>query len=179
MSKQEQNKFNCRQNWSEESEEKINEQINIELLASHQYLFLSTYFGRDDVALEPLSKYFYKASLEEREHARKLIDYQNMRGGIVKLGPIACPNTEFKTKNKVYEAFEFSLLLEKTVNSSLLNLHKIADSNNDPQFGDFLEGEFLIEQNEANSELSRYLTQLEMIGDNGYGIWEFVNKLSH
>ena len=177
MTQQTKNHFNCRQNWSDECEQQINKQINLELLASHQYLFLSTYFGRDDIALEPLSNYFNKASLEEREHAKKLIDYQNMRGGIVKLGPIECPNIEFKTKNKVYEAFEFALLLEKTVNSSLLNLHKTAESNNDPQFGDFLEGEFLKEQNEANRELSRYLTQLEMIGDNGYGIWEFVNKL--
>lgn len=179
MPKKEKKDFNCRQNWNEESEEKLNEQINLELLASHQYLFLSTYFGRDDVALEPLSNFFEKSSLEEREHARKLIDYQNMRGGVVKLGPIACPNTEFKTKNKVYEAFEFALLLEKTVNSSLLKLHKTAENNDDPQFGDFLEGEFLKEQNEANSELSRYLTQLALIGDNGYGIWEFVNKLNH
>ena len=169
--------FKCRQNWSVECENKLNKQINLELLASHQYLFLSTYFDRDDIALKNLSDYFYKASEEEKEHAKKLIDYQNMRGGIVVIDSIPSPTTEFKTKNKVLESFEFALVIEKTVNLNLLELHNTADTNNDPQFADFIEGEFLKEQNEANSELSKYITQLEMIGDNMYGVWDFVKRM--
>lgn len=170
-------KFKCRQNWCVECENKLNKQISLELLASHQYLFLSTYFGRDDIALKNLSDYFYKASEEEKEHAKKLIDYQNMRGGIVILGSIPSPETEFKTENKVLEAFEFALVIEKTVNHNLLDLHNAADSNCDPQFADFIEGEFLKEQNKANSELSQIITQLQMFGDNMYGVWDFVKRL--
>lgn len=101
-----------------------------------------------------------------------------MRGGIATLDTISNPTIEFNTDNKVLEAFNFVLLLEKTVNNSLLDLHKISDTNNDPQFGDYLEGEFLKEQVEAISELSKYITQLEFIGNNNYGIWEFVHKLN-
>jgi len=34
------------------------------------------------------SKFFYEASGEEREHALKLIEYQNMRGGKVHLSTV-------------------------------------------------------------------------------------------
>ena len=172
------NYLRCRQKWSEECELALNKQINLELLASYQYLFLSTYFDRDNIALKPLVHFFEKSSLEEREHANKLMAYQHMRGGIATLDTISNPTIEFNTDNKVLEAFNFVLLLEKTVNNSLLDLHKISDTNNDPQFGDYLEGEFLKEQVEAISELSKYITQLEFIGNNNYGIWEFVHKLN-
>jgi ferritin heavy chain len=173
--------FNCRQNWSKECETHLNTQINLELTASHKYLFLSTYFGRDDIALQPLVKYFEKASLEEREHARVLIDYQNMRGGIVNLSLIPDPElfTSLKTHDfsNVLDAFKIALNLEKMVNQNLLDLHTISDNNKDPQFCDFLEGTYLNEQVEAISELSKIITQLTQIGDNKYGIWDFVQKL--
>lgn len=43
------------------------------------------YFDRDDVALNGFHKFFKKQSEEEREHADKLMKYQNMRGGRVVL----------------------------------------------------------------------------------------------
>ena len=85
------------------------------------------------------------ASLEEREHADKLMSYQNMRGGVVCLDVVAAkpfqvsaeePNTD------IHSAFVFALDLEKSINKHLLELHKVADENNDPVF-DYLEGEFL------------------------------------
>ena len=43
----------------------------------------SSFFNREDQALPGFSKFFRKASDEERDHAMKLIEYQNMRGGKV------------------------------------------------------------------------------------------------
>ena len=169
--------LSARQNWSTETERKLNDQINLELLASHQYLFLASYFGRDDIGLNQLVKYFNKASLEERGHAELLINYQNKRGGQVKLSTIPKPEVELKESQNVWDAFEYALLIEKIVNKQLLELHKIADNNNDPQCQDFLEGTLLNEQVDAISELSKILSQLKMIGSNKYGIWEFINKL--
>lgn len=177
----EQNKLeptlSARQNWAIETEKKLNDQINLELLASHQYLFLASYFGRDDVGLNKLVKYFNKASLEERDHAMLLINYQNKRGGQVKLTTISKPEVELKESQNVWDAFEYALLIEKIVNKQLLELHTIADNNNDPQCQDFLEGTLLNEQVDAISELSKILSQLKMIGNNNYGIWDFINKL--
>ena len=46
------------------------------------------YFDRDDVALPGFAKYFSKASEEEREHAEKLMKFQNQRGGRIVLQDI-------------------------------------------------------------------------------------------
>lgn len=168
----------CRQNWSEACELALNEQIKIEYLASYHYHILASYFYRDDVGLQVLGDYFNKASLEEREHADKLMRYQNKRGGIVKLYTLPVPSLDLCKDKEVISAFELALTLEKSVNEQLLKLHQIASDNNDPQFSDYLEGEFLEEQVEAISDLSKKVTQLELIGDDGHGIWEFVRSLT-
>ena len=46
------------------------------------------YFDRDDVALKGFHKMFKESSDEEREHAEKLMKYQNKRGGRIVLQPI-------------------------------------------------------------------------------------------
>jgi ferritin heavy chain len=48
------------------------------------------YFDRDDVALKGFHKFFSERSKEEREHAEKLLKYQNRRGGRIVLQPIDC-----------------------------------------------------------------------------------------
>ena len=55
------------------------------------FLFQATYFDRDDVALHGFAKRFKKNSHEERDHAEKLIKYQNKRGGTVVFKEIGSP----------------------------------------------------------------------------------------
>merc|ERR1712083_22094 len=90
------------------------------------------------IALPGFSKRFKEASQEETEHADKLIDYQTMRGGKVVFRDISRPNRD--EWGTALEAVEASLELEKTVNQSLLDMHKIASDHNDAAFTDFLEG---------------------------------------
>merc|ERR1712080_106077 len=83
-----------KQNFHQDSEAVINKQINMELYASYVYLSMSAYFARDDLALHGFAKRFRAAPAEEKEHAEKLIDYQNMRGGRVIFREIAKPSTD-------------------------------------------------------------------------------------
>ena len=69
----------------------------------------------------------------------------------------------------IFQAVEASLELEKTVNQSLLDMHKIASDHNDASFTDFLEGEFLKEQVEAIKEISDLLTRMKRAGE-GLGL---------
>jgi len=69
------------------------------------------------------------------------------------------------------------LELEKTVNQTLLNLHKIAGDKNDPQLCDFLESNFLEEQVHAIKELSEMVTKLKRVGS-GLGEHIFDKELS-
>ena len=165
--------------WSESCKNEVNRQINMEYTASYAYDYLSSYFDRNSVGLKGVAKYFRKASDEEREHAHKLIAYQNMRGGEVVLNNIVLDTISLDGcgGKDVKRSFEIALDLEKQVYNSLLLLHKAAEDANDPQFADFIESEYLEEQVEAISEIEKYISMLVRIGEDGHGIWEFNNKL--
>jgi len=151
-----------RQNFHAESEAGVNKQVNLELYASYVYQSMAFYFDRDDVALHGFYKFFKKASDEEREHAEKLMKFQNQRGGRIVLADVKKPDRdEWGTG---LEAMQAALALEKNVNQSLLDLHKLADSHGDAQFCDWIEANYLTEQVEAIKEISDYITNLKRVG---------------
>jgi len=158
-----------RQNFHEDCECAINNQINMELYASYTYMSMAFYFDQDDVAFKNIKKYFLKASEEEREHAMKLMEYQNMRGGRIVLKDITKP--EKAEWGNIAQAFSAALELEKRVNQSLLDMHKVAGERGDPQLCDFLETHYLEEQVKAIKELSDHLTNIERVGT---GLGEFI-----
>merc|ERR1712121_129993 len=156
-----------KQNFHSDNEALINKQINMELYASYVYLSMSAYFARDDIALMGFSKRFRDASAEEAAHAHKLVDYQIMRGGRVVFREIAKPSMD--EWGTALEAIEASLELERTVNESLISMHRTASDNNYGQMTDFLEGEFLKEQVEAIKEIADLVTKMKRAGD-GIGL---------
>ncbi|KAL3883536.1 hypothetical protein ACJMK2_029792 [Sinanodonta woodiana] len=158
-----------RQNYHAESEAAINKQINMELYASYVYQSMSYYFDQDDVALKGFAKFFKKSSEEEREHAEKLMKYQNKRGGRIVLQDIKKPDRdEWGTG---LDAMEVALDLEKSVNQALLDLHKVAESRGDPQMMDFIEHEYLEEQVSSIKELCDHITNLKRVGP---GLGEYM-----
>nr|XP_012135100.1 PREDICTED: ferritin-1 heavy chain-like [Megachile rotundata] len=163
-----------RQNFHEDCELALNKQINMELYASYVYLSMAYYFNRSDVALPGLYKYFKKASDEEREHAMKFMAYQNKRGGNIILTTIESPPKN--NWNAAKDAMSEALDLEKKVNESLLELHALASSHNDPNFLDFLETEYLQEQVDSIKEIADHVTNLERVGE-GLGVYIFDREL--
>lgn len=89
----------------------------------------SSYFEREDVALQGFARYFRKASDEKMEHAKELMKFQNDRGGRIVLGDIKKPAKD--EWGSGLDAMEAALDLETTLNQALLDLHKIADKHND------------------------------------------------
>ncbi|XP_043289562.1 soma ferritin-like [Venturia canescens] len=164
-----------RQNFHVECERAINKQINMELYASYVYLSMAYHFDRSDVALPGLHNYFKKASDEEREHAMKLLTYQNKRGGTIVMEDIKVPSKSDWGTAK--EAMTEALDLEKQVNLSLLELHALGSSHNDPNLLDFLESEYLQEQVDAIKEISDHITNLERVGE-GLGVFVFDKELN-
>ncbi|KAK7491438.1 hypothetical protein BaRGS_00017267 [Batillaria attramentaria] len=159
-----------RQNFHEDCEAGINRQINLELYASYVYMSMAFHFDRDDVGLKGFHEFFKKQSDEERKHAEKLMEYQNMRGGRILLQDIKKPDMdEWGTG---LEAMQAALQLEKSINQSLIDLHNCADSHKDSQMCDFLEGEFLKEQVESIKEISDFITNLKRVGP-GLGEYQF------
>merc|ERR1712080_591865 len=114
----------------------INKQINMEFYASYVYLSMGSYFNRQDQALHGFGKHFMGESEEERKHGSKLMEYQTKGGGVV-FQDIAKPSS--MEWGSPAGAMGAALELEKTVNQSLLDLHKCADSKGDAHLCDFLE----------------------------------------
>ncbi|KAI4899009.1 hypothetical protein NFI96_024079 [Prochilodus magdalenae] len=159
-------------NLHSESEAAINKLINIKLSASYTYLSLVSpllfasnylilqgmYFDRDDVALPNFSHFFLERSVKEREQAESLLEYQNMRGGRILLQSIAKPSREDWKGGK--DAISFSLEYQKSLNNSLLDIHRIAGRHTDPHLCDFLESHFLPDSHDAIKKLGDYLSSL-------------------
>ncbi|ESN94667.1 hypothetical protein HELRODRAFT_156069 [Helobdella robusta] len=158
-----------RQNFHSECEALLNKQINMELHASYVYQAMAFHFQRDDVALHGFYKFFKKQSDEEREHAEKIMKYQNMRGGKIVLQNIDKPIQDSWSSG--LEAMMAALEMEKTVNQSLLDLHKMAAGKEDPHLSDWLEEHFLDEQVESIKLLSDYVTNLKRVGP---GLGEYM-----
>nr|GMD66296.1 ferritin-2, chloroplastic [Ipomoea batatas] len=135
----------CRQIFVDDYEAAINEQINVEYNVPLKGLAKFFKESSEEVALKGLATFFKESSEEERDHAEKLMEYQNKRGGKVKLQCIVMPLSEFDDAEKgdALYAMELALSLEKLSNEKLLNLHAVADRNNDVHLADFVESEFL------------------------------------
>ena len=167
-------------NWSSFCEVILNAQINLEFWASYQYHLMWSYFDRSDVGLKKIAEFFKKSSDEEREHAHKLMEYQNMRGGKVVLEDIKNINLDFlyveNAGNDVIASFKKALDMEQKVYAHLLQVHTVAEERNDPQFADFIESEYLGEQVEALNEISKHISQLKRIGEDGHGVWNIAQE---
>ena len=154
----------AKETWSDVCESALNEQIRVEYLASYHYHKLAGHFYQLDTGLMKLADYFNRSSLEEREHADKLMRYQSMRGGKVVLFTLPNPEMTLEKETDVRKSFELALELEESVNKKLIELHTVAEVEGDAQFADYLEGQFLEEQVEAIADLSRIISQLYLIG---------------
>merc|ERR1712046_364523 len=139
-----------------------------ELYASYVYQAAARHFERDDVALFGFAKFFQHQSDEEREHAEKFQKYLNIRGGRLTLKDIKAPPTFYES---ALSAMGAALQLERDVNESLLNMHKVADSDHDAQMTDFLEGNFLNEQVESIKQIADYVANLKRVGE---GLGEYL-----
>lgn len=163
-----------RQNFSSELEKAFNEQINAELFASYTYLSMAAYAGRDMVSLPGLKKFCIESSADERNHAEKLIDHVNTRGGKVTFSSIAAPEHEWKSGLNIMESI---VNMECDVNERLLKLHQVAERSHDPEAVDFIEGEFLRDQVKDMKLVSDMLTQLKRAGSDGLGLFLWDKEL--
>ena len=161
-----------RQNYHPQCEAAINSQINLELYASYAYLSMAFYFDRADVALENFSKFFLRQSHKESQHAEKLMQLQNLRGGRIRLRDIMKP--DHNNWENGLNAMECAFHLEKSVNQSLLDLHQLATDKNDAHLCSFLETNYLHEQVKFIKELGGYITNLSKMGAPETGMAEYL-----
>jgi len=148
----------------------LNAQINAELYASLVYMNMGAYFDNNKVARKGFAKFFEEQSREEKEHAHKLADYINTRGGTVSTLDVKMPIKS--TWNSPKQALEEAIQLENEVNDYLHKIHGIAEHTClDPHLMDFLESGYLEEQVNSIKELTRLHTVLSQMQD---GVGEYL-----
>ena len=145
---------------SETMNAKLNEQVAAELSAAHAYLAMACSFDRK--GLKILAQLFLKQHDEEREHAMKIVKYLQEVGGIVVLGAVPAPKSDFANTEVIVET---ALKGEKKITEMINDLVALADKENDYATRSFLNC-FVDEQVEEVASMTGLLGLVRLAGDN-------------
>lgn len=156
----------------EKIEKALNEQINKELYSSYLYLSMAAYCEHRGLA--GFANWFMVQYREENDHAMKIYNYINERGGRVRLEKIDRPDVEFKSP---LDLFQKTLEHEKFVTDSINQLVKIAEEENDRATEIFLQW-FVTEQVEEEANDNEIIDKLEMVGEKGNGLYIIDRELA-
>jgi len=144
---------------SEKILDALNKQLNSELYSAYLYLAMSAWF--DYKGLKGLAHWMRVQAREELEHAMKIYDYINDRGGRVVLDDVKAVKREWSC---VTEVFEHALEHERSVTKSIHDLLDLARSEGDKATEVFLHW-FVNEQVEEEKIFSEILQLLKYGGE--------------
>ena len=140
-------------------EEAFNEQINEELFSSYVYLAMAAHFETRN--LEGFTSWMKLQAQEELQHAMRLFDHINRRGGRVVLQAIGEPPLDFESP---VEVFEKALAHEEHISACIHRLYGIAVEEKDYPAQMELQW-FIDEQVEEEENAGRVVDLLKMAGD--------------
>ena len=139
----------------------LNDQINAEFWSAFLYLSMSADF--ESKGFEGFAHWFRVQYKEESEHALKIFDYINDRGGTVRLHAIKEVTQTWPTP---LAAFEDVLTHELKVTSLIHNLMDIAVQEKDYATQNFLRW-YIDEQVEEEKNATAIIEKLKRVGDGG------------
>nr|XP_044621744.1 ferritin light chain-like [Equus asinus] len=150
-----------RQNYSTKVEAAVNRLVNLYLRASYTYLSLGFYFNHDDVALEGVCHFFCELAEEKRECAKCLLKMQNQHGDHALFQDLQKPSQD--EWGTTLDAMKAAIVLEKSLNQALLDLHALGSAHADPHLCDFLESHFLDEEVKLIKKMGDNLTNIQRL----------------
>lgn len=136
-------------------QEAINEQINAELWSA--YLYLSMSMAAENKELPGIAHWFFRQWQEEQEHARRLQQYVNARGGRVLLEPIDGVEQDWDSP---LEMFRDTLRHEQEVTQMINSLTSKAIAERDYATVSLMKW-FVDEQVEEEQTAAAIVVQLE------------------
>jgi bacterioferritin B len=144
-------------------------QIGNEFAASQQYIAVAVWFTNQD--LPQLARYFYRQSVEERNHAMMMVQYMVDRGVAVPIPGVPAVRNDFAS---VTEPLALALQQEKEVTRSIESLFRAARAEDDALGEQFMLW-FLKEQVEEVASMTTLLNIAER-ADNSFDIENFVAR---
>lgn len=152
--------------------EALVKQVNKEFYSAYLYLAMNQYF--EDETMAGMANWMYQQFLEEQFHAMKMVKYLNSRGIKVDLTLIEQPTIEWQSMLAV---FEDVLDHEKSITASINSIQSLSVKEEDFATMNFLQW-FIDEQIEEEENAANILKQLQLIGDNGYGLLMLDKELA-
>ncbi|ADM11739.1 soma ferritin [Encephalitozoon intestinalis ATCC 50506] len=160
--------------WKMEAGLLLSSQLLLEYNAFYFYTACAAHFEDPNVCLKGLAGFFKKNSLEENEHAQKIIDFMNMRGLNIEFRTIEAP--DIKKYEKTSDILKASKEFEQTVLDNILTISEIAAKAGDETIVQFLE-DFIAEQVESISEFNDLYVNCTRCGGEGVGLFLFDQSL--
>lgn len=150
---------------------KLNEQVTAEIYSSHLYLSMAAYFESEN--LKGMAKWMISQSHEEMQHAMRLYNFINERGGTIELDKIDKPKINWKN---ALEVFEDSYEHETKVTAMIHDLVKISRQENDYAAESMLMW-FVDEQVEEEDSANEIVEKLRKIKDDSSALYMLDKEL--
>lgn len=157
---------------SNKIEDALNEQVNAEFWSAYLYLSMACHFEAE--GLTGIANWFRIQFQEEQAHAQIFMNYINSRGGRVQLMPIAAVPTKWDSP---LAAYRDTLAHENKVSTLINNLYALTEAEHDYATRTAL-GWFISEQVEEEETARDLIDKLQLIGDNGYGLYMLDKELA-
>jgi ferritin len=152
--------------------DQLNEQINLEFFSSNLYLQMSAWC--EDKGFEGAALFLRNHAQEEMGHMHRLFTYVSETGALPILGSIASPKHEYTGLGEVFrETYEHEQMITKKINK----LAHVAFTSQDYSTFNFLQW-YVAEQHEEEKLFKGILDKLELIGEDGKGLFFIDNYLA-
>jgi ferritin len=152
-------------------QEAINDQINYELFSSYQYLAMAAWCEHEQFV--GCAKWLRIQSEEEYGHAMRLLNFLLARNHLVKLKPIAAPESQFAS---VGDVFQRALDQETKVSGQIDALYELAF--NEKAFAELVELEwFITEQVEEEKTAREVVHKFKMVQDDPASLLDLDREL--
>ena len=152
-------------------EKAFNDQITMELTASHVYRQLA--IELDLLDLSGMAEWMRAQAEEEIDHANQFINHLDACDNRPQIGAVEAP--EVKVTSAI-DAFRIALEHEEKVSASIRNLRNLADSEGDIDSRPLLDS-FVVEQIEEEDTVRGIIGRLEILGDDGAGLLRLDKEL--
>lgn len=152
---------------NEKIEKLLNKQIENEYSSSHVYLSMAAWAECN--GYNGTAAFLYTHSDEERMHMLKLVKFINERQGTAIIPAIKQPKVSFSSLEEVFQSL---LDHELAVTESINNIVGACLDERDYTTHNFMQW-YVTEQLEEEALARDLLSQLQMIGDNKAGLYQF------
>lgn len=157
---------------SNELEQHLNDHLNLEFASAHLYLSMSAYLQNQN--LPGYAHWMYLQYQEEVQHAMKLFNYINDRGGRVRLDEVPAPAQDWES---ILHLAQATLKHEQMISGAINQLVAKAMELHDFATHNFLQW-FVSEQVEEEASAADIVAKLELLAGSKQGLYLLDRELS-